>query len=150
MIPIVASLYVYRHLALSVFDNLTQFYALAMSPDDSDRDLLADMGREIHALSCTCKALCTWNTQRAAQECREACGGHGYLYGTWIDAAILLSSDERSILASGFGIIRDDNDPSCTFEGDNNVLLQQGSNYILGNYEDFHRKSNYSLSAEER
>ncbi len=43
-------------------------------------------------------------------------------------------------LASGFGIIRDDNDPSCTFEGDNNVLLQQASNYIISNYEDFFRK----------
>jgi hypothetical protein len=52
-----------------------------MSRDDSDQDLLADMGRELHALSCTCKAICTWNTQKACQECREACGGHGYLYG---------------------------------------------------------------------
>ncbi|UJR08223.1 hypothetical protein I4U23_012496 [Adineta vaga] len=122
LVPIVASLYVYRQLAYSVFDNLTEFYALTMSNDENDRDLLADMGREIHALSCTSKAICTWNTQKACQECREACGGHGYLY------------------ASGFGIIRDDNDPSCTFEGDNNVLLQQGSNYILTIYEEFYQK----------
>jgi hypothetical protein len=39
------------------------------------------MRREIHALSsCTCKAVCTWNTQKASQERREECGGHGYLY----------------------------------------------------------------------
>ncbi|CAF3712651.1 unnamed protein product [Rotaria sordida] len=123
LVPIVASLYIYRHLALSVFDNFTEFYVLSMSSDENDQNLLADMGREIHALSCTCKAICTWNTQKACQECREACGGHGYLY------------------ASGFGIIRDDNDPSCTFEGDNNVLLQQGSNYILSNYEDLYKKN---------
>jgi hypothetical protein len=58
-------LYIYRHLALSVYDNLIEFYSLSISPDENDRDLLGDMGREMHALSCTSKAICTWNTQKA-------------------------------------------------------------------------------------
>lgn len=36
---------------------------------------------EIHALSSATKPLCAWISRDAVQDCRESCGGHGYLKG---------------------------------------------------------------------
>lgn len=43
--------------------------------------LQADLGKEIHALSSASKPLAGWIARDAIQECREACGGHGYFKG---------------------------------------------------------------------
>lgn len=63
-------------------------------------------------MSCS-KALYTWTTRDAIQEAREACGGHGYLK------------------AANLGELRNNHDPTVTYEGDNNVLGQQASNWLL-------------------
>lgn len=62
--------------------------------------------QEIEALAAGLKAYATWNTTSTLQECRECCGGKGYLSENRIDA------------------LKNDTDVYTTFEGDNMVLMQ--------------------------
>ncbi len=62
--------------------------------------------QEIEALAAGLKSFATWNTTHTLQECREACGGKGYLSENRID------------------ILKNDSDIYTTFEGDNTVLMQ--------------------------
>lgn len=58
---------------------LRDFRNRLFSGEDSEE--LSNMGMEIHALSSATKPLCAWASRDAIQDCRESCGGHGYLKG---------------------------------------------------------------------
>lgn len=62
--------------------------------------------QEIEALAAGMKSYVTWSTRDILQECREACGGKGYLSENRIDA------------------LKNDTEIYTTFEGDNTVLMQ--------------------------
>ncbi|WP_374172523.1 acyl-CoA dehydrogenase [Flavobacterium tructae] len=65
-----------------------------------------DEMQEIEALAAGMKSYSTWSTRDILQECREACGGKGYLSENRIDA------------------LKNDTEIYTTFEGDNTVLMQ--------------------------
>eukprot|EP01130_Rhizamoeba_saxonica_P015474 TRINITY_DN6950_c0_g1_i1.p1 TRINITY_DN6950_c0_g1~~TRINITY_DN6950_c0_g1_i1.p1 ORF type:complete len:650 (+),score=133.70 TRINITY_DN6950_c0_g1_i1:79-2028(+) len=69
----------------------------------------------IHATSSGLKAMITWMSSRGIEECRQRCGGHGYL------------------AASGIPEIFTATVPACTYEGDNLVLVQQTTRHLLKN-----------------
>ncbi|MFY0606970.1 MAG: acyl-CoA dehydrogenase family protein [Cyclobacteriaceae bacterium] len=62
--------------------------------------------QEIEAMAAALKAHTTWHTTSTLQECREACGGKGYLSENRIER------------------LKNDTDIYTTFEGDNTVLMQ--------------------------
>ncbi|PUA82756.1 acyl-CoA dehydrogenase [Nocardioides currus] len=72
--------------------------------------------RKLESRAAGLKALGTWHATRAIQECREACGGAGYL------------SENR------FAALKADTDVFTTFEGDNHVLLQLVAKGLLTDY----------------
>ncbi|KAG8199728.1 hypothetical protein JTE90_000824 [Oedothorax gibbosus] len=112
LLPYLAATYCLYHFTSRYNNDLINIHMKIVFGKKSTE--LADQVHELHALCCAAKPVITWMARDAIQECREACGGHGYLQ------------------ASGFGHLRNDNDANCTYEGDNNVLLQQTSNYLLG------------------
>ena len=84
--------------------------------DSSEEDI-----REIETLAAGLKSYTTWFTTDTLQECREACGGKGYL------------SENR--LAD----LKADTDIFTTFEGDNTVLMQLVAKGLLSEFkQEFH------------
>ncbi|GAB2871412.1 acyl-CoA dehydrogenase family protein [Nocardioides pacificus] len=72
--------------------------------------------RALEARAAGTKAYGTWHATRTIQECREACGGAGY------------------ISVNRFAALKADTDVFTTFEGDNHVLLQLVAKGLLTDY----------------
>ncbi|MGW1813743.1 acyl-CoA dehydrogenase family protein [Streptomyces sp. NPDC002125] len=72
--------------------------------------------RRLESRAAGTKALATWHATKVVQECREACGGAGYL------------------AVNRFAALKADSDIFTTFEGDNHVLLQLVAKGLLTHY----------------
>ena len=83
--------------------------------DEGDAELAR---RALESRAAGTKALGTWHASRTIQECREACGGAGYLSVNRFDA------------------LRADTDVFTTFEGDNTILMQLVAKGLLTDYKD--------------
>ncbi|XP_074871002.1 peroxisomal acyl-coenzyme A oxidase 1 isoform X2 [Carettochelys insculpta] len=71
---------------------------------------------ELHALSAGLKAFTTWTANAGIEECRMACGGHGYS------------------CCSGLPDIYVTFTPSCTYEGENTVMMLQTARFLVKSY----------------
>lgn len=108
ILPHLATAYAIRVFSLWLGENSVELQIKTFMGED-----VASQGMELHGLSSAAKPVCTWAARDIIQECREACGGHGYLK------------------CAGIGDLRNDNDANCTYEGENNTLIQQASNWLI-------------------
>ncbi|XP_056861480.1 acyl-coenzyme A oxidase 3, peroxisomal isoform X2 [Raphanus sativus] len=98
---------------------LAKTYAMSFAANDMKMMYVKrtpETNKEIHVVSMGLKAVLTWHNMRTLQECREACGGQG------------LKTENR------VGHLKGDYDVQTTFEGDNNVLMQQVSKALFAEY----------------
>ena len=100
--PAIAKSYVYQ----VTLDSMMSIYS-----DDSITDK-----RKIETQVAGLKAIITWFANETIQECREACGGKGYL------------------LENRIADLKADVDIFTTFEGDNTVLLQLAAKGIMSDF----------------
>lgn len=98
LLPGLAATYA-LHLGLKQLKNI----AFAAKPD----------AKQVHVLSSGLKAAATWTRVEVLQNCRECCGGMGFL------------------AANKIGPMKSDMDVDVTFEGDNTVMMQQVSRALL-------------------
>ncbi|SEB83186.1 Acyl-coenzyme A oxidase [Paramicrobacterium humi] len=97
---------------------LRQFDEVFSGRADTDDDR-----QDLETLAAALKPLSTWHALDTLQECREACGGAGFMN------------------ANRFTSLRADLDVYVTFEGDNNVLLQLVAKRLLSDYSGKFRKA---------
>ncbi|WP_404352665.1 acyl-CoA dehydrogenase family protein [Phycicoccus jejuensis] len=110
LLPLVARAYALSAAQQEVARQLHEVFS-PETPEAPERDV-----RALESRAAGQKALATWHATHAIQECREACGGAGYLS------------------ANRFAALKADTDVFTTFEGDNHVLLQLVAKGLLTDY----------------
>ncbi|NKX53909.1 acyl-CoA dehydrogenase family protein [Arthrobacter mobilis] len=103
---------------------LERFHDVFSGVRDTDADR-----EDLETLAAVLKPLSTWHALDTLQECREACGGAGFL------------AENR------LSLLRADLDIYATFEGDNNVLLQLVAKRLLADYAKEFRNADFGVLA---
>jgi acyl-CoA oxidase len=108
LLPLLAATYA---MGFAHEELLVKFDGVFSGAQDTDEDR-----QDLETLAAALKSLSTWHALDTLQECREACGGAGFM------------------IENRFASLRADLDIYVTFEGDNNVLLQLVAKRLLNDY----------------
>ncbi|KAI1232341.1 hypothetical protein IHE44_0006797, partial [Lamprotornis superbus] len=109
LFPLLATAYAFHFVGAYIKDTYHR-----ISGDISEGDL-SELP-ELHALTAGLKAFTSWTANAGIEECRMACGGHGYSR------------------CSGIPDIYVTFTPSCTYEGENTVMMLQTARFLMKSY----------------
>lgn len=106
-----------------LFPNLAMYFAITTAANwiwNMYNNVTAELHQgelerlpELHALACCLKATASTDGAKGIEELRLSCGGHGYM--------------DSSNLPATYGLVT----ASCTYEGENTVLLLQTARYLM-------------------
>ena len=113
LIPYIARALIFMNFT----DNLNQKYSVKDMSNAKDPEV-----KRLHALCSYIKTACSWDSLQVMLNTRELCGGHGY------------SSYSKLPL-----LLRDQN-VQITWEGTNDVLIQQTAKFLLANFSKYIQK----------
>ena len=113
LFPLIARTYALHFAQEIVAEQLHEVLSQTDAPEEGENE---HRRRELESRAAGTKVLGTWHATETIQECREACGGAGYLSVNRFDA------------------LKADTDVFTTFEGDNHVLLQLVAKGLLTDY----------------
>lgn len=120
LMPALATTYA-MHLAMNACKQL----AMNGSHGDDDPKDSQRNAKRVHVLSSGLKAAATWHRVQILQDCRECCGGQGFL------------------AINKIGPMLNDMNVDVTFEGDNTVMMQQVAKSLM---DAFARNNNKTVS----
>lgn len=106
--PLLAQTIVYQSGNLDILKTWDANYKNILNPENK-------VIQDLHGISSAIKPKSGWFATETIKECRQMLGGHGY------------SSFSK------LAVLYNDNDINNTWEGDNNVLIQQATKYVLDN-----------------
>ncbi|XP_013925923.1 PREDICTED: peroxisomal acyl-coenzyme A oxidase 1 isoform X2 [Thamnophis sirtalis] len=109
LFPLLATAYAFHFVGSYMTDT---YHRITGNIQDGDLSELP----ELHALSAGLKAFSSWSANAGIEECRMACGGHGYSR------------------CSGLPDIYVNFTPACTYEGENTVMMLQTARFLVKSY----------------
>nr|WP_307797537.1 acyl-CoA dehydrogenase [Actinomadura barringtoniae] len=124
LLPALATTYALHFAQEELVAALHEIQTATLQPDGAGEGAGDDDGkaeewrqRELESRAAGLKAIATWHATQTIQDCREACGGAGYL------------AENRLVQ------LKADTDVFTTFEGDNTVLLQLVAKGLLTRFQ---------------